>query len=514
MALENIIIICIIVAIVAIQVYFVGDTLLKISLYKSIFMQRRYLQYNDEYLQNESTPIVCTAKMSSTFQQIIDNLNAYLLKNGNQIADYHLMKDIVDRNCDTKGEEINTQIPFPLYLGLMGTMLGILVGVGFLVFGGGLTELLDTGTATIDSTSTSSTGNGIYQLLSGVALAMISSVCGIIFTTYASYRSKNAKRQLELQKDDFLGWIQEELLPQLSTDMSSALVRMAQQLTNFNDSFARNTHDMRDTLSLINDASKRQAQLFQTIDRLKIDRIASANIEVYDRLQNCTEEIDRLGTYLRNTENYLLQVQQLNSRLGDADERSRTIERLGQFFESEIRAVEERKAMFSASVSEVDNNLRRAIRELRESAQREISSLSEAFGEQTTALRSAMDRQNQEISQRMQELLSSYPKIVEEREEAVERIVSSITTTLEEIKRLHQQHDEDNRMDELISSVNRLSDGMGRLPQQATQVEMPKVQVRTQVSIPRYYKIIMLICSILVATYCLVGLVTFVLNLF
>lgn len=198
MALENIIIICIIVAIVAIQVYFVGDTLLKISLYKSIFMQRRYLQYNDEYLQNESTPIVCTAKMSSTFQQIIDNLNAYLLKNGNQIADYHLMKDIVDRNCDTKGEEINTQIPFPLYLGLMGTMLGILVGVGFLVFGGGLTELLDTGTATIDSTSTSSTGNGIYQLLSGVALAMISSVCGIIFTTYASYRSKNAKRQLEL----------------------------------------------------------------------------------------------------------------------------------------------------------------------------------------------------------------------------------------------------------------------------------------------------------------------------
>lgn len=487
-------------------------------------MQREYLQYNDEYqysskyLPNESVPIVCSAPISSTFQQIIDNLNAYLLKNGNQIADYHLMKDVIDRNCDTKEEEINTQIPFPLYLGLMGTMLGILVGVGFLVFGGGLTNLLNANVPTgvtnaIDATNTVNATNGIYQLLSGVALAMISSVFGIIFTTYASYYSKNAKRQLELRKDDFLGWIQEELLPQLSTDMSSALVRMAQQLNNFNESFARNTRDMSSTLSLVNDASKRQAQLLQAIDRLKIDRIASANIAVYDRLQNCTEEIDRLGMYLRNTENYLLQVQQLNSKLGDADERSRTIERLGQFFESEIRAVEERKFMLNESVSEIDNNLRSAVRELRESAQHEIGLLGEAFGEQTRTLRSAMNEQSQNISLHMQRLLSSYPKIVEEHEKVSEKIVSNITTAVEEIRKIHQQHDEDNRMDELIASVNRLSDRMGGASQQSPQVDMPEVQVKAQVSMPEYYKIIILVCSILVAIYCLVGLVTFILNL-
>jgi len=517
--MENIIIVSIIVAIVAIQVYFVRDTLLKISLYKNIFMQRKHLQYNDEYqysskyLLNESAPIVCSAKMSSTFQQIIDNLNAYLLKNGNQIADYHLMKDIVDRNCDTKEEEINTQIPFPLYLGLMGTMLGILVGVGFLVFGGGLTNLLNAN-AINNAINTINATNGIYQLLSGVALAMISSVCGIVFTTYASYCSKNAKRQLELRKDDFLGWIQEELLPQLSTDMSSALVRMAQQLNNFNESFARNTKDMAATLSLVNDASKRQAQLLQTIDKLKIDRIASANIAVYDKLQNCTEEIDRLGMYLKNTENYLLQVQQLNSKLGDADERSRTIERLGQFFESEIKAVEERKSMLNESVSEIDNNLRKAVGELRESAQHEIGLLSEAFGEQTSVLKSAMNEQSQEISLQMQELLSSYPKIAEEREAVSEKIISSIATVLEEIRKIHQQHDEDSRMDELISSVNRLYDRMGGLSQQTTQVDVPEVQVKAQVAMPGYYKNIMLVCGVLVAAYCLVGLVTFVLSLF
>lgn len=509
MATDNIIICLIIVAIVAFQFYFVQNTLNKISLFKNIFIQRKNLQYNNgnQYSEYDGIPITCSIEISSTFQQIIDNLNAYLAKNGNQIADYHLMKDIVDRNCDTKEEEINTQIPFPLYLGLMGTMLGILVGVGFLVFDGGLAQLLNTKAAT------GSAGTGIIQLLSGVALAMISSVCGIAFTTFASYSQKNAKRQMEVKKDDFLGWIQEELLPQLSTDMSSALVRMTQQLTNFNESFARNTKEMRDTLSLVNDASKWQAQLLQAIDKLKIDRIASANIAVYDKLKNCTEEIDRLGIYLRNTENYLQQVQLLNNKLGDADERSKAIERLSLFFESEINAIKERKAMFGESVSDVDNNLRKAIRELRESAQREILSLGIAFGEQTETLKSAMVEQSQTISQQMKELTSSYPKLIEEREKSIEKIAENITTAIEELKK-SQQNDKDVRMDELISSINKLHDRMGNLSQQHTPaMASPKMEINAQMSFPKHYKVIMLVCAVLAAVYCFVSLATFVFSL-
>lgn len=515
--MDNIIICFIIVAIVAIQLYFVQNTLHKIELYKNTFIQRKFLQYNDDYqcsskyLQDDSVPpITCSsAKISPTFQQIINNLNAYLSKNGNQIADYHLMKDIVDRNCDTKEEEINTQIPFPLYLGLMGTMLGILVGVGFLVFGGGLNQLLNA------QATTDYTGNGIIQLLSGVALAMISSVCGIIFTTYASFCQKNAKRQVELKKNDFLGWIQEELLPQLSTDMTSALVRMTQQLTNFNASFAQNTKEMRSTLSLVNDASKWQAQLLQAIDKLKIDRIASANIAVYDKLLNCTEEIDKLGIYLKNTESYLQQVRLLNEKLGEADERSKTIERLGLFFESEINAVNERKALINESVSDIDNNLRKAIQELRESAQREILSLGTAFGEQTETLKSAMAEQSQTVSRKMEELISSYPKLIEEREKSIDRITSSMEVAIEEFKKV-QQHDKNERMDELISSVNRLYDRMGNLSQKQVSVEtLPasEVKVNAHMSMPRYYKITMLVCAVLIAIYCLIGLVAFVLNL-
>ena len=37
------------------------------------------------------------------------------------------MKDVVERYCDADEEEITTQQPIPLYLGLMGTMVGIII---------------------------------------------------------------------------------------------------------------------------------------------------------------------------------------------------------------------------------------------------------------------------------------------------------------------------------------------------------------------------------------------------
>lgn len=64
-------------------------------------------------------------KNSSEFRKILDSINNYLQKNKGAVSDFMLIKDIVERNCDSKEEEITIQTPIPLYIGLMGTMLGI-----------------------------------------------------------------------------------------------------------------------------------------------------------------------------------------------------------------------------------------------------------------------------------------------------------------------------------------------------------------------------------------------------
>src|SRR5690606_12907848 len=116
----------------------------------------------------------------------------YLYNNQGSVSDFHILKDIVDRNCESKEEEINTQIPIPIYYGLMGTMIGILLGVIFLMASGGIKNIIAAGSA-----------SGIEGLLWGVGVAMLSSIIGIIMNVDASRIHKSNKVEVERRKNDF-----------------------------------------------------------------------------------------------------------------------------------------------------------------------------------------------------------------------------------------------------------------------------------------------------------------------
>ena len=70
----------------------------------------------------------------------------------------------------------------------------------------------------------------------------------------------------------------------------------------------------------------------QAINRLKIENIASANIEVYDKLKNCTNEIGVFALYLQKANEYLTSVQVLNQKLDNYERRTQVIESAGNFF--------------------------------------------------------------------------------------------------------------------------------------------------------------------------------------
>lgn len=238
---------------------------------------------------------------------IINSINNYLEKNKEAVTDFNLIRDIIDRNCDAVEEEIQTQIPIPLYFGLMGTMLGILIGVAALVVSGSLDNLLSTFTPSsgviegtpaweaekvaFDKTATS----GVTALFGGVALAMVSSIVGILLTTVGSLQSKNIKARVDGKKHAFISWLQAELLPKISSDLSSALIKLGNDLSKFNSSFSSNAELLRGTITDVSRATVEQSQLLQSIEKLDIARIAKANINVYENLRNCTQEISSLA---------------------------------------------------------------------------------------------------------------------------------------------------------------------------------------------------------------------------
>lgn len=204
---------------------------------------------------------------SPTFTEIIESMNNYLLRNQNSAGDFALMKDIVERNCAKFEEEIEDELPIPLYLGLMGTMLGIIVGIGYIAFrGGGFAEFIKNPT------------NSIGDLMSGIAVAMIASFIGIYFTTRGTIRSKNAKVGFESEKNEFYTWLQTNLLPVVNQTVGSTLATLQRNLTTFNDTFRDNVAGMERTLGETIHSLGEQKELIKLINQLDVKKLSLIHI--------------------------------------------------------------------------------------------------------------------------------------------------------------------------------------------------------------------------------------------
>jgi len=377
----------IIIVIVILQVSIYINTVLKLRIFKYTFPSTSEifsLSYEPQIIVDESWFEGSVKRLyKGTLKIIIDSINNYLGKNKGAISDFHLIKDIVERNCDAKDEEINTQIPVPLYLGLVGTMAGILVGVGFLVFSGDLDALLGNGDG--------NGAEGVKALLGGVAVAMISSILGILLTTFGSAYAKNAKARVEANKNTFLSWIQANLLPKLSDGTAATLEKMTHNLSSFNSTFAKNTQKFQNALSTVTDTYKDLSSVLQAISNLKINKIAQYNIEVYDKLKNCTDEIGYFSTYLHNVNEYIANVQELNEKLDKSETRTRAIEDMGKFFQNEIKQIENRKDYIAQAVGKTDDRLQQALESLQENAEERMKEFNVAAGKQQDALQHKLE---------------------------------------------------------------------------------------------------------------------------
>lgn len=166
----------IIVAIIALQIFFFMKNVFRMQEYKQIFAE----ESSWGIAHNSETKFVSGiyGRGNKIFESIKDSINKYLENNSGSVIDFSLLKDAVDRHCDSIENDINTLTPTPLYCGLAGTMAGVIVGLGSLITTGSITDLLSSGSGNFGAAA-----DGVNDLLSGVAWAMLASIMGILLTT-------------------------------------------------------------------------------------------------------------------------------------------------------------------------------------------------------------------------------------------------------------------------------------------------------------------------------------------
>ncbi len=380
-------------------------------------------------------------KKSKIFQSIVNAINNYLAKNQGA-TDYSTLKDITDRQCDALEAQIDATAPVPIYIGLCGTLIGIVLGVGILGYGGGIESLLgapavteqvisveskselpataklDTGQkAVVKSTGNTyvlseqgkwehykdAGANGIRDLLRGVAIAMLTTFIGVLLTIIGSFSYRDSTENNERKKNKFLNWMQGELLPQMKHNMASTLVILQKNLSKFNRDFATNSQNLNKIFENINTTYKENATLLEAVQKLDVDGMAQANIRVLRELQACTDQINDLHTFLQQSNKYVAQVESLNSNLSDHLDRTRLIENLGEFFKSEVEQIQLRKEVISKAVGDIDLEVQKSLEGLSKHTCQQYEELTDATSKQHLEFMKAIDAQQEALNKKLEE---------------------------------------------------------------------------------------------------------------
>ena len=333
-----------------------------------------------------------------TMNSIREALNMYLQKNSGAASDFALMKDVVERYCSAEEEEITVVQPIPLYMGLMGTMIGIIVGISVIAANGGVEKLTN-----------------VSSMMTCVAIAMVASLVGIVFTTIISWKAKGAKTLVESRKNVFYSWLQTELLPVLSGNTVTALSLLQTNLMTFNQTFKGNIQEFDQVLTNVRQVSQDQAHALEAISRIDITRVTQANVTVLRELQRSTAQIERFNQYLTNVNGYLDAVNSLNNNLNNHLDRTAAVERMGAFFERELEQVNTREEYIRQVVGSVDHSLEESFNqmvstmntymgELRRKTSSELETIKNAYEQQQQAFVAKLKEQQDALSQKTEEM--------------------------------------------------------------------------------------------------------------
>jgi hypothetical protein len=310
------------------------------------------LEKDKKYI--ELTIIDHLGKTNPVKKKIINSINTYLIRNKGAVSDFNLIKDIVDRNMDSEEDEINAKLPIPLYLGLIGTMIGIIVGIQFL----DITKITEGKTSGIDG------------LLGGVKIAMIASLVGLGFTIYGTgFLFKGAKQRVEDLKNNFYTFIQSHLLPKLSENTSSSIYSLQNNLLKFNDDFKVNMSSFESILSEVHTSLDSQVQLVEELKKVDLSTMAKANVTVLKelkysvgQLQNFGAFLDQLNVFCANTNHLNYTVSEQLKMIGDLsiiinnlNDNADSQRLLSSYLASYFQQFDSREQKFSDSITKFDS---------------------------------------------------------------------------------------------------------------------------------------------------------------
>ena len=121
--------------------------------------------------------------------------NDYLIRNKGA-ADFDILKELAERKSASQQSAIDSNIALPLYIGLLCTFTGVIIG---------LIRIATDGVS----------DDAIQAFIGGVLIGMIGSAVGLALTTRSNFVFKNAKKTRDGKQYDYFSFLRSNILPTL-----------------------------------------------------------------------------------------------------------------------------------------------------------------------------------------------------------------------------------------------------------------------------------------------------------
>ena len=217
---------------------------------------------------------------SEHLSDIINDINAYLFKNTKYATEFPIIQDITERHSERLGNKVELSLNMPLYLGLLGTIVGVIFGVGQLGF--------------IDSAEIES----VRVLMRSVSVAMFVSGFGLFLTVLNSRLYKEKNTDMEKGRNDFYTFVQTQLLPVMSDSMMRAVSSLKSNLDKFNDDFRHNLNTFSSSTRNVMRNLEQQEQFLNRLETIEMRKMIDYNINLYKEMHKGADTFKGFLAYL------------------------------------------------------------------------------------------------------------------------------------------------------------------------------------------------------------------------
>lgn len=206
------------------------------------------------------------ARFSREFREIVHMTNAYLTRNKGASQGERL-QEIAERKTNSLEEAIETNLPLPLYFGLLATFTGVIIGLIKIAIDG-------------------VTDAAIQSFIGGVIVGMIGSAIGLALTVRSNQAFKVAKEKRDEGLEDYFQFLRTQVTRPESMPAGSNIGTLRDSLSAFHEGFTQYQGQMNNSLG-------------ETL------RLFSELKEVFKQIRSVEQELTGIGDTMRNNDDLL-----------------------------------------------------------------------------------------------------------------------------------------------------------------------------------------------------------------